>query len=408
MPNSTSPGPRLSSIPGMKRSYKEALPWPSAYRRLGVLKEFRGESGRADFKKLDSAAKKLDLSSKQIARLRREKAMWLAIFDHGSPPARDLPGYVSRIRKLNLGPLKDVALYDVYRKAGQTKTAERILESARARERTSLTVAIGLFGLLALAACGGFVLAVLFLVANAPRFATAPRAWLIWSAGVSSFVVYLASYIGLGAAAAIAGEGIGEKWVDASYMGLVIACALAAYALGMSVLTGNTRRAGLDWREIGYRTRSVGRDVLTGLGGFIAALPFLFVAAMITWALGQTVFKHVPTPEQPFQGIVSSGGVLAIVLTFVGASVVAPFVEETFFRGVLYTTLRGKMGVWGAMAISAAMFAVVHPLPGGFLPIFALGCVFALMRERTGSLAPSMVCHCVYNTVQLLIVLFFF
>jgi uncharacterized protein len=396
----------------MQQSYAKSLPWPSAYRRLGVLKEFRGKSGRADFEKLDSAARKLGMAPKQIAELRREKAMWLRLSGHKELTAQSVPGYVSRIRALNLGPLDDVAVYEVYRKAGQAKTAERILESARARERSSLTVAICLIGLLILGGFGGFIIATVFLVANVPRFAAAPRSWLSWTAGVSAFVVYLASYIGLSAAVEIGSEVLGarlaETWVDASYLGLVIVSAAVAFALGMWVLTSHTHRVGLDWREIGYRTRSIGRDILTGLVGFLSALPFLFIAAIVTWGLAKTVFKHIPTPQQPFEDIISQGGALSIALTFIAASVVAPIVEETFFRGVLYTTLRGRMGVWGAVILSSAMFAVVHPLPGGFVIIFTLACVFALMRERTGSLLPSMVCHSVYNTVQLLVLLLLF
>ena len=412
----------------MRESYEMALPWPSAYRRLGVLNEFRGESGRAEFEKLDSAVKKLGMGAKEIDKLRREKAMWLRIFDHRELTPRDVPGYVRQIRSLNLGPLNDLAICEVYRKAGQANSAERILESARAHERLALIAAMCLFGLLMLGGFAGIAIATVFLVANVPRFAVAPRSWLSWSSGVSSFVVYLASYIGLSAAVEIGSEALGtrlaETWVDTSYLGLVIMSAAVAYALGMWTLTSlqvsipggmesipggiDTERAGLDWREIGYRTKSVGRDVLTGVAGFFAAIPFLLIAAMIAWGLARTVFKHIPTPQQPFEDIISQGGVLGIVLTFIAASVVAPIVEETFFRGVLYTTLRGRMGVWGAVMLSSAMFAVVHPLPGGFLPIFALACVFALMRERTGSLLPSMVCHSVYNTVLLLVVLLLF
>ena len=400
------PSPELDS--STERAYKRALPLPSAYRRLGVLSEYWGTSGRGYFDRLDSAGRRLHLSSKQIARLRREKAMWLTIFDHKPLSARDLPGYVRRIRALDLGPLTDIAIYEVYRRAGLAEKAERILDAARSRHRRAVTAASGLLGLLLLGGMVGFFVAVRFLAANAARFTAAPRSRLDWSAGVSSFIVYLAGYIGLGAIVEIASQELGGKLVDACYLGMLIASAFAAYTLGMWVLTCHLGRMGLDWREIGYRTSSAARDVLTGAAGFFAALPFLVLAWLVTLALAATVFRHIPTPEQPFQEFVSRGGALSVVLTFIAASVVAPIVEETFFRGVLYTTLRGRMGVWAATAISSALFAIIHPLPGGFLPIFVLACAFALMRERSGSLLPSIACHSVYNTLQLIFVALLF
>lgn len=400
--------PSAEVYSSMERAYIKALPLPGAYRRLGVLKQYQGASGRPYFEKLDSAAKQLHLNSEQTARLRREKAMWLAIFDHKPLSPKDLLAHVRRIRELDLGPLTDVALYEVQRRAGQGDEAQRILEAARCRQRSAVIGAVSLMGLLLLGGIAGVGIAARFLRINAARFSAAPRSRLNWSAGVSSFVVYLAGYIGLSAIVEIASQELGEKLVDAAYLGMLITSALVAYALGMWVLSRNLGQMGLCWREIGYRTRSVGCDILTGVAGFFGTIPFLFLGWLITLMLAATIFRHIPTPEQPFQGIVSRGGVLSVMLTFLAASIIAPIVEETFFRGVLYTTLRGRMGVWTASMISSALFAIIHPLPGGFLPIFVLACAFALMREHTGSLLPSMACHSVYNTLQLVFVLLLF
>ncbi len=394
------------------QSYRKAVPWPSAYRRLGVFKELHGMSGISDFEKLDSSAKKLHLSAIEIKKLHREKAMWLRIFNAKNLTQSEAPKYEQKISLLNLGPLNDVALLEVRRRTDKDSSSAHMLEDIKAQYRLTLIIVMCLCGMLALGGLGGVAIAAVFVRTNASKFADAPRNWFDWPTGVSSFIIYLASYIGFAtsvtAVSEIVGNKFGEVWVDASYLALVITSAILAYFLGMWILTSGISRIGMDWREIGYRTTSVGRDVVTGLAGFFAALPLLFVAAIAASLLARTVFKNIPTPQQPIEGIVSSGNALGVVLAFFAASVIAPLVEETFFRGVLYTTLRGRMGVWAAVGISSAMFAVVHPLPNGFLPIFVLGSVFALMRERTGSLLPSIVCHCVYNTIQLIIVLLLF
>lgn len=400
------PSPEVDS--STKRAYNRALPLPGAYRRLGVLSVYWATSGRAYFERLDSAARKLHLSSKQIAALRREKAMWLTIFGRKPLPAEDLPSYVHQIRALDLGPLTDIAIYEVYRRAGLVERAERILDAARSGHRSAVAAATGLLGLLVIGGMVGLFVAVRFLVANAAPFSVAPHSRLNWSAGVSSFVAYLAGYIGLGAIVEIASDQLSENTAGAAYLGLLITSAVVAYAFGMWVLISHLQQMDVDWRDIGYRTIAAARDLLTGVAGFFAVIPFLVLAWLVTLMLGATVFRHIPTPEQPFQGIVARGGGLSLALTFIAASIVAPIVEETFFRGVLYTTLRGRMGVWAAAAISSGLFAIIHPLPGGFVPIFVLACAFALMRERTGSLLPSMACHSVYNTLQLVFVVLLF
>lgn len=221
--------------------------------------------------------------------------------------------------------------------------------------------------------------------------------------------MYLASYVGLGAAAEMISDASGltaiGKWSGAAYMGILIVTAAAAFALGLLTLIGGVKASGVDWREIGYRTSSACRDVVWGVGGYLASLPFLFVAVMISLGLQHTVFKNVRTPQQPFGDIVSRGTTLEVVLVFLAGAVVAPIVEETFFRGVLYSAFRGKLRVWPSVLLTSLVFASIHPLPGGFLPIFTLACVLGLLRERSGSVLPGMVCHGLFNFVQLLLVL---
>lgn len=390
------------------RSYELALPWPSAYRRVGVMKESLGQSGLAEIKRIDlpKTLHGLDLSKKQIAKLHSEKKMWLRIYGPDKLTADEARDYASEIRKLNLGPLKEVAVAYAYRKAGLSKTAERIADSVRTEFQTTLILAGCLIALLMVGGIGGLGIAIVFLVMIAPRLNSAPLSHIRPSALITCFIVYLASYIGLGAAGQLLGDLVGVDLASSSagvlYMGMMIVAAAAAYAIGLKALVARTR-PGESWREIGYRTVSAGRDALWGVAGYLASLPFVTTAAMVSFLLTSTLLKHFPTPEQPFGEMVSKGSPLEIALVFIGASVVAPIVEETFFRGALYTAFRGRMGIWPSIALTSALFAVIHPLPGGFLPIFTLACVLALLRERSGSLLPGMVCHSVYNTVGLII-----
>jgi membrane protease YdiL (CAAX protease family) len=81
--------------------------------------------------------------------------------------------------------------------------------------------------------------------------------------------------------------------------------------------------------------------------------------------------------------------------------VMAPFVEEYFFRGLLYRALDREWGGWAALALSSAYFAIYHP-PVAWIPVAGLGLLNAVLFKRTGRLVPCVLCHMAYNAVVLL------
>jgi membrane protease YdiL (CAAX protease family) len=51
-----------------------------------------------------------------------------------------------------------------------------------------------------------------------------------------------------------------------------------------------------------------------------------------------------------------------------------------------------------AMALSALFFSFLHTNVIGFVPILMLGIFLAYLREKTGSLIPSITVHVIHNT----------
>lgn len=82
----------------------------------------------------------------------------------------------------------------------------------------------------------------------------------------------------------------------------------------------------------------------------------------------------------------------------VGAVVVAPVFEELAFRGVLYATLRRRLGVAAAAGLSAGVFALAHGYGvAGFATVFTSGMLWAWAYERTGSVLPGIAAHALNN-----------
>jgi membrane protease YdiL (CAAX protease family) len=93
------------------------------------------------------------------------------------------------------------------------------------------------------------------------------------------------------------------------------------------------------------------------------------------------------------------------------ASIVAPIVEETMFRGVLYRHLREATRWLDPVAsilisalVSSFIFAVIHPQGVLYVPVLmALALGFVLAQEWRGTLLPGIVGHGLNNGLVLLI-----
>lgn len=83
--------------------------------------------------------------------------------------------------------------------------------------------------------------------------------------------------------------------------------------------------------------------------------------------------------------------------------VVAPVVEETFFRGFFYRALRSRFGIAASVVMAGGLFGLIHVGTGAEAvpPIAILGMAFCLVYERTGSLYPVIALHAVNNAVAL-------
>ena len=81
--------------------------------------------------------------------------------------------------------------------------------------------------------------------------------------------------------------------------------------------------------------------------------------------------------------------------------IIAPFTEEILFRGLLFSGFRERYSWETAAVISSGLFALSHPGFNAFIPAFAFGCISAYLYQRTGSIWPSILMHCLINTLGL-------
>jgi uncharacterized protein len=83
-------------------------------------------------------------------------------------------------------------------------------------------------------------------------------------------------------------------------------------------------------------------------------------------------------------------------------SVVAPFTEELFFRGLVFKGLMGSHSKEMAMVISALFFALFHMNPWQFIGAFLAGLFFAWLFIAYGSVLPCIIAHALNNFIPIL------
>jgi len=134
------------------------------------------------------------------------------------------------------------------------------------------------------------------------------------------------------------------------------------------------------------------RAVLWGLSGGVFLLAFNGLYGLALEALGVVP----PDVAAMLRGLLPEPALLA------WAAVLAPVVEEMYFRGRLLDAFLPKLGPGWAGAIAALAFAAIHGIPAFFPAYLVFAFVLLALRRRTGGLAAPILAHMINNGFALL------
>ncbi|MEI7832379.1 MAG: CPBP family glutamic-type intramembrane protease [bacterium] len=163
----------------------------------------------------------------------------------------------------------------------------------------------------------------------------------------------------------------------------------AALVLGFFLLVLGHRP--WQWGVFGwhFNWRAVGMGIAT----MALVMPLVFAATLITDKLlnGQVSTHPLLT------GLRSSSDIRYQLFLTAVAAVMAPLVEETFFRGILFRAWDARFGLWPAAVITGIFFASVHVSLSAMLPITVLGIGMALVTHYSRGIWASAITHALFN-----------
>ncbi len=175
-------------------------------------------------------------------------------------------------------------------------------------------------------------------------------------------------------------------WVTSLFL-VTAACLVLIFRIKRLILKG--RYMGI--RQLCNFSRPRIADLFLGvIVGLSCGLFFIFFVAL------PGVSQRLPELMDYVNNFGTSDSFLLVI---VGLCIVGPLFEETFFRGILYGTLRRALPFGAALFVQALLYAVIQPYHTISLLAFVLALIVGTLYERLKSLWVTITASALMNAV---------
>lgn len=201
----------------------------------------------------------------------------------------------------------------------------------------------------------------------------------------------------LGAVALAVGAAVAEQWLTGSArVGTMLVAGLTGMTLPVLIAGRLLRWTWADW---GFRRPR------QSLWHLLWQVPLAILSSLTLTGLVLTGLDAAPAEQGAAEAAFGEGSLVVVVLVGIAAIVVAPLIEEMFFRRMLLDWLRRHTPVTIAVLVTAACFALVHVLPPAMLYVGLVGLWMTGLRVWSGALWHPVILHAANNALATVIVL---
>jgi membrane protease YdiL (CAAX protease family) len=291
-----------------------------------------------------------------------------------------------------------------FAKAALIAHAERSDPLARELRRNAvvtLALIVGLIGVGGLAVLLGLGFGVVGVVLVA-RGVIRPRArWrqlalpaTVRGAMLESVAVFLVGFVAVSFGAGLVAQALKLSPTRVSMLAQWLLLPVVLWPLVRGVRWSEWRAA-TGWHAGGVGLGPLLREAGLGVAGYLAMLPIVVSAVLLSLLI---VSMTGAQPSHPAVAEALAGDALTIALIYLLATVWAPIVEETVFRGAMYAALRPVVPTLLSALITGVLFAAIHPQGIALVPALAsIGFVLAIIREWRGSIVGPIAAHAMHN-----------
>lgn len=159
------------------------------------------------------------------------------------------------------------------------------------------------------------------------------------------------------------------------------------------------------WREaFGIGSPGFGRAALLAVGVVVLAVPLTALFAKASAQIMETLNAQ-PVNQEAVQMAEAEAPGLNLFALGVIAILIAPLVEELFFRGVIYPTIKQsgcpRLAVYG----TSLLFGLSHGNAMIFIPLTLLSLALIWLYEKTNNLLAPILAHSLFNAANFIMIL---
>jgi membrane protease YdiL (CAAX protease family) len=180
----------------------------------------------------------------------------------------------------------------------------------------------------------------------------------------------------------------------------VIGVVFFFHGVGLALVNVFLRLHHSNWTEaFGFNAPRLGRTIFLSVVMAIVVLP---VALSLT-ELSARVMRQFQMPVEPQQAVrvvQSAVSRLDLIVHGIAAILIAPFVEELVFRGIVYPAAKKNgsrtLALWG----TSLFFALMHGNLMIVLPLTVLAIFLTFLYETTTNLLAPIITHSLFNAAN--------
>ena len=214
-------------------------------------------------------------------------------------------------------------------------------------------------------------------------------------AGIAGIFVFSVAFAGIGLA--LFGEG-SDPGPDIQTVLFGFAGSWAGMLTGILWASNSSFRGLPDLLGLRFR-RS---DLWLGFGVALAAQVITVLVFLPVKLISPDAYSQVNDSAQELTSVATGWWIPPFVIC---VCVIAPLMEELFFRGVVLKAASQHWGVASGVFVSAFVFGIIHFQNYETIPLVVFGILLALATVKTGRLGSAIIAHMVFNSVSLIVLL---
>jgi len=190
-------------------------------------------------------------------------------------------------------------------------------------------------------------------------------------------------------------------WLDNDQV-LLYANGFATQLAFLLLILSLAKWRGWSRERLGWRSVKMGKAWGSLISWYLITWPINLLYSLLMYQYGIT-----PPATDVYTRLMGHVTPLTFFLNVLLAVIMAPMIEETLFRGIVFGGLKSYFGKWTAAVLSSMLFSGLHLQLLGFFPRFLLGIILIHLYEKYKSLYPSVVFHALNNLVAALLMVSF-